>query len=294
MATAPSVPTSRLPFEIIRDPAAMRRRAEGLRRDGLRIAVVPTMGYLHDGHLSLLRAARAAADVVILTLFVNPTQFGPSEELARYPRDEDGDLAKARTCGVDLAFCPDAAAMYLPGSQTFVEARELQRPLCGARRPGHFAGVATVVTKLFNLTRPDVAFFGEKDFQQLAIIRRITRDLDLGVEIVGVPIVREPDGLAMSSRNVYLDEAQRQAALALSRGLAAAERAFAAGERRPEALVAAAGAPLAAEPAIRIDYVELRCAAELTELERVDRPAVLAIAAFLDRTRLIDNRVLKP
>ncbi len=293
-ATGPAVLPSRLPFEIIRDPKAMRARAERLRRDGLRIAVVPTMGYLHDGHLTLLRRARAAADVVILTIFVNPTQFGPSEDLARYPRDLAGDLARAQTCGLDLAFCPDAGAMYPPGSQTFVEARELQRPLCGARRPGHFAGVATVVTKLFNLTRPDVAFFGEKDFQQLAIIRRMTRDLDLGVEIVGVAIVREPDGLAMSSRNVFLSPDQRQAALALSRGLAAAEARFAAGERDPAALVAAARALLDAEPAIRVDYAELRDAAELTEVTRVERPAVLALAAFLDRTRLIDNRVLTP
>ncbi|HVV85409.1 MAG TPA: pantoate--beta-alanine ligase [Kofleriaceae bacterium] len=292
---APSGPLpSRLPFEVLRDPAAMRARAAHLRREGQRIAVVPTMGYLHDGHLSLLRAARAAADVVVLTIFVNPTQFGPNEDLDRYPRDEPGDLAKARTCGVDLAFCPDAAAMYLPGAQTFVEARELQRPLCGARRPGHFAGVATVVTKLFNLIRPDVAFFGEKDYQQLAILRRVARDLDLGVEIVGVPIVREPDGLAMSSRNVYLAPAQRHAALALSRGLDAAASRFAAGERDPAALLEAARAPLEAEPLVRIDYVELRDAAELTELTRVDRPAVLAIAAFLDRTRLIDNRVLRP
>src|SRR3954469_21478526 len=161
----------------------MRARAEDLRRDGRRIAVVPTMGALHEGHLALLRAARARADVVILTIFVNPTQFGPNEDLDRYPRDEAGDLAKARACGLDLAFCPEAPAMYLPGAQTFVEARELQRPLCGARRPGHFAGVATVVTKLFNLTRPDVAFFGEKDYQQLAIIRRVVRDLDLAVEV---------------------------------------------------------------------------------------------------------------
>jgi pantoate--beta-alanine ligase len=286
--------TGHIPFEVIRDPAEMRARALGLRRDGLRLAVVPTMGYLHEGHLALLRRARAAADVVILTIFVNPTQFGPGEDLDRYPRDEAGDLAKARTCGLDLAFCPAAAAMYLPGAQTFVEARELQRPLCGARRPGHFAGVATVVTKLFNLTRPDVAFFGEKDYQQLAVIRRVVRDLDLGVEIVGVPIVREPDGLAMSSRNVYLTPAQRAAALSLSRGLAAAEAAFAAGERDAAALVAAARAPLAAEPLIRLDYVELRDAAELTDLTRVERPAVLALAAFLDKTRLIDNRVLRP
>ncbi len=282
---------SRLPFEVIRDPAAMRARVEDLRRDGLRIAVVPTMGFLHDGHLSLLRAARARADVVILTLFVNPTQFGPNEDLGRYPRDEDGDLAKARACGTDLAFVPAAAAMYPPGAQTFVEVRELAKPLCGEKRPGHFAGVATIVTKLFNLTRPHLALFGEKDYQQLAVIRRMVRDLDQGVEILGMPIVREPDGLAMSSRNAYLSPEDRRRALALSQGLAAAEAAFGRGERDAAALVAAARAPLEAVAA-RIDYVELRDAEELTDVARVEKPAVLAIAAFIGNTRLIDNRVL--
>jgi len=285
---------SRIPFEIIRDPAAMRKRAEDLRRDGKVIAVVPTMGYLHDGHLSLLRAARSRSDVVVLTLFVNPTQFGPSEDLSRYPRDEDGDLAKARSCGVDLAFCPDAGAMYPPGSQTFVEVRELQRPLCGESRPGHFVGVATVVTKLFHLTRPHLAFFGEKDFQQLAVIRRMTRDLDFGIEIVGMPIVREPDGLAMSSRNVYLSPEERAQALCLVRGLDAAETLLRAGERDAGALLGAARAPCEAAPSARIDYVALLDAEELTEIERVERPAVLAMAVFVGKTRLIDNRVLRP
>jgi pantoate--beta-alanine ligase len=284
---------SRLPFEILRDPATMRARAEDLRRDGRRIAVVPTMGFLHEGHLSLLRAARAAADVVILTIFVNPTQFGAGEDLSRYPRDEEGDLRSARACGIDLAFCPDAAAMYPPGSQTFVEVRELSRPMCGEKRPGHFAGVASVVTKLFHLTHPHVAFFGQKDFQQLAVIRRMVRDLDFGIEIVGLPIVREPDGLAMSSRNAYLSPEGRVQALALSRGLAAAEASFRAGERSAAALVAAARAPLE-QAGVRIDYVELRDADELTALETLDRRAVLAIAAFVGSTRLIDNRVLTP
>ncbi|MBE7449860.1 MAG: pantoate--beta-alanine ligase [Kofleriaceae bacterium] len=287
-------PPSRLPFEVIRDPRAMRARADDLRRDGLRLAVVPTMGFLHDGHLSLLRAARAQADVVILTIFVNPTQFGPGEDLDRYPRDEAGDLAKARACGVDLAFCPDAAAMYPPGAQTVIEVRELARPLCGAKRPGHFAGVATVVTKLFNLTQPHVAFFGQKDYQQLAIIRRLVRDLDQGVEIVGLPIVREPDGLAMSSRNAYLSADERRQARALSAGLEAAAVALAAGTRDAAALVARARAPIDAQPAARVDYVELRDAAELTPIERVDRPAVLAMAVFVGTTRLLDNRVLAP
>jgi pantoate--beta-alanine ligase len=290
---SPPVP-SRLPFDTVRDPAAMRERAEDLRRDGRVLAVVPTMGALHEGHLSLLRAARARADVVILTIFVNPTQFGPGEDLDRYPRDEAGDLARARACGVDLAFCPAPGAMYLPGAQTEVRVGALTEPLCGARRPGHFAGVTTVVTKLFHVTRPHLAFFGEKDYQQLAIIRRMTRDLDVGVEIVGCPIVREPDGLALSSRNAYLTADQRRSALALSAGLAAAAAAAAAGERDAARLVAAARAPIEAAPDARIDYVELRDAVELTPVERLAGPAVLAMAVFVGATRLIDNRVLAP
>ncbi len=272
----------------------MRERAELWRRDGLRVAVVPTMGYLHDGHLSLLRAARAAADVVVLTLFVNPTQFGPSEDLSRYPRDEAGDLQKALSTGVDLAFCPEAAEMYPSGSQTFVTVRELELPLCGKSRPGHFAGVATIVSKLFNLTRPHVAFFGQKDFQQLALIRRMASDLDFGIEIVGLPIVREADGLAMSSRNVYLGSDERAAALALHRGLTAAAAAFKEGQRDAAALIAAARAPIDEQPLARIDYLELRDAESLGELAAVEKPAVLAMAVFFGKTRLLDNRVLDP
>jgi pantoate--beta-alanine ligase len=269
----------------------MRARAEDLRRDGRRLVVVPTMGALHEGHLTLLRAARAKGDILTLTIFVNPTQFGPNEDLAKYPRDEAGDLDKARSCGIDFAFCPDAAAMYPKGAQTYVEVRELQKPLCGASRPGHFAGVATVVSKLFHITLPHVAVFGEKDYQQLAIIRRMVRDLDFAVEIASVPIVREADGLAMSSRNAYLSPEQRRAALALSRGLAAAEAKFRAGERDAASLVSAAREVLAAEHLVRIDYVELRDATELSDVTRADTPVVLAIAAFVGATRLIDNRV---
>jgi pantoate--beta-alanine ligase len=283
-----------IPFEVFREPAAMRARCEDLRRDGRKIAVVPTMGALHEGHLALVRHARARADVVILTIFVNPTQFGPKEDLSRYPRDEAGDLAKARPAGIDLAFCPSAEAMYPPGAQTFVEVRELQQPLCGASRPGHFAGVATVVTKLFHITLPHLAVFGEKDYQQLAIIRRMTRDLDLGIEIQGVPIVREPDGLALSSRNAYLSPDQRVAALSLSRGLAAAQAAVTAGERDVAKIVAAARAPIEAESHARVDYLELRDADELSTIDRLEKRAVLAMAVFVGTTRLIDNRVLQP
>jgi pantoate--beta-alanine ligase len=297
----------RPPFEIIRDPAEMRARVEDLRRDGRKIAVVPTMGALHEGHLELLRAARSRADIVILTIFVNPTQFGPNEDLSRYPRDEAGDIAKARTCGpkvepgghaptggIDLAFCPEASAMYPAGAQTFVEVRELQKPMCGASRPGHFAGVATIVTKLFHITKPHLAVFGEKDYQQLAIIRRMVRDLDFDIEIHSVPIVRESDGLALSSRNAYLSAEQRRSALALSKALAAAETAFKAGERDAHKLLAAARTVLASEAGVAIDYVELRDADELTTIDTVARRSVLAVAAFAGTTRLIDNRVLAP
>jgi pantoate--beta-alanine ligase len=292
------VSLARLPFEVIRDPRIMRARAEDLRRDAYRICVVPTMGYLHDGHLSLLRAGRARADVLIVTIFVNPTQFGPGEDLDVYPRDEEGDLAKVRACGVDLAFCPAPAAMYRPGHQTHVEVSELQTPLCGASRPGHFRGVATVVTKLFHLTWPHLAIFGQKDFQQLALIRRMTEDLDFGVEIVGMPIVREPDGLAMSSRNAYLSSQERAQAVCLWRGLEAAEQRFAAGERDARVLIAAARQVIEHATLARIEYVELRDAATLepvsTPVSRVERPAVLAMAVRFGNTRLIDNTVLDP
>jgi pantoate--beta-alanine ligase len=281
-----------VPFEVIRAPAAMPARAEDQRRDGQRIAVVPTMGSLHEGHLALLRAGRARSDLLVMTLFVNPTQFGPNEDLARYPRDEAGDLDKARATGVDLVFAPDAAAMYPGGYQTTVEVRELAAPLCGASRPGHFAGVASVVSKLFHLTQPHLAVFGRKDFQQLAIIRRMVRDLDFGIEILDVPIVREPDGLALSSRNAYLTPDERRQALALSRGIRAAEALFAAGERREAELVAAARRELLSSTLARIDYVELRDAESLRSIQTVDAPAVLALAVFFGKTRLIDNTVL--
>src|SRR3954463_12678461 len=189
---------------ILKTPAEMRARANGWRAEGRRIAFVPTMGYLHAGHVSLLEEGRKRGDIVVLSIFVNPTQFGPKEDLSRYPRDLDGDLAKAAGAGVDVTFVPEPAAMYPEGYQTYVEVRQLQEGLCGASRPGHFIGVATVVLKLFNIVQPDIAIFGEKDFQQLQVLKRMARDLDLTVEVVGLPLIREPDGLAMSSRNAYL------------------------------------------------------------------------------------------
>jgi pantoate--beta-alanine ligase len=279
-------------MRVLREGAALRALIEDRRRDGARVALVPTMGYLHDGHLSLLRHARGLADLLVMSSFVNPTQFGPNEDLARYPRDEAGDLAKAAASGADIVFAPDAASMYPPGYQTFVEVRALSAPLCGEKRPGHFAGVASVVAKLFHLAQPHVAVFGQKDYQQLAIIRRMVRDLDFGIEIVGCPIVREADGLAMSSRNAYLSPDERAAARCLSRGLAAAEARYAAGERSAAALVAAATDVIRATPAARIDYVELRDGDSLDAIDAVTRPAVLALAVFIGKTRLIDNAVV--
>jgi len=275
------------------DADAMQRACAELRGQGRRIAFVPTMGALHEGHLSLLREGRRRGDVLVLSIFVNPTQFAPSEDLARYPRAEARDLEQARACGVDLAFLPSAAAMYPPGAQTFVEVRELGAVLCGKSRPGHFIGVATVVAKLFQVVGPQAALFGEKDFQQLAIIRRMVRDLHFPVEVVGMPIVRDPDGLALSSRNAYLSCEERQRAVAISRGLAAARALCASGEREAGRIVAATRAVLERD-VTKIDYVELCDAESLGAIPRLEpgRPAVLAVAAFVGSTRLIDNTVI--
>ena len=283
---------------VLRTPAELRAWRRAL-PPGRRVAMVPTMGYLHDGHLSLLQEARRRVPPgegeVVLTLFVNPTQFGPNEDLARYPRDEPGDLAKARACGVDVAFAPtDPAAMYPfrgSGSEAWVDVEGLSAHLCGRSRPGHFRGVCTIVAKLLHLVRPDLSLFGEKDYQQLAILRRMHADLMLDGEIVGMPIVREPDGLAMSSRNANLDPAARMHARALSEFLATVRARFAAGERRTAALLAEAPERLAPG---RIDYVELVDADDLQPILVVERPALCALAVFVGGVRLIDNTVLRP
>ena len=281
--------------ELVKTPAEMRARSDAWRASAKRIAFVPTMGYLHAGHVSLLDEGRRRGDVLVLSIFVNPTQFGPQEDLSRYPRDLDGDLAKAERAGADVAYVPDAAAMYPPGYQTYVEVEELQKGLCGASRPGHFRGVATVVLKLFHAVQPHVALFGRKDYQQLQLLTRMVRDLDLGVEVVGLPIVREPDGLALSSRNAYLSPDERLRALALSRALVAARAAFEEGERDAARLVDCARATLHLTPGVRLDYLELRDAESLAELHgRVTAPAVMAVAAFVGATRLIDNQLLAP
>jgi pantoate--beta-alanine ligase len=280
-----------VPFEVIREPAEMRARAEDLRRDGYRIAVVPTMGALHDGHLALLREARSRCDILIVTIFINPTQFGPDEDLDRYPRQEAQDLAKARAVGANLAFCPSPEAMYPKGYQTYVEALEVSQGLCGAGRPGHFRGVATVVSKLFNITRPHLAVFGQKDYQQLALIRRLGRDLDFGIEIVGVPIVRESDGLALSSRNRYLDANQRADALALHRALRAAESAYQGGQRSPAALRQIMAEVFDRVPGAELEYADVRDPESLAQPSQAGDQVVFLVAARVGTTRLIDNLV---
>ncbi len=249
------------------------------------------MGFLHEGHLSLMREGRRRADRVSVSIFVNPLQFGPREDLARYPRDLEGDLAKCGSVDVDLVFTPDPIEVYPPGFQTSVDVAQLSQGLCGASRPGHFRGVATVVTKLLALSLPDVAVFGRKDYQQLKIIERLTRDLDLPTEIVGAPIVREPDGLAMSSRNAYLSPDERRRALSLQEGLQTARTRFADGSRGAASLRAAVLDRLEKAGA-RPDYVELRDAETLETLDLAAEGSMLFVAAFLGKTRLIDNAVL--
>jgi pantoate--beta-alanine ligase len=288
--------------ECIETVRALQARADAERAAGRRIALVPTMGALHAGHASLFKIARQRADRVWVSIFVNPTQFDDPRDLAAYPRTLEADLAICRDAGVDLVFTPDAAEIHPAGAQTIVEVGALAAPLCGASRPGHFRGVATVVAKLLIAAKPHVAVFGEKDYQQLAVIRQLVRDLLLDVEIVGAPTLREPDGLALSSRNRHLDAEARGQAVALVRALDAAESAVAAGERDGECLLALVHAELAAAPRAEIDYAELRDPATLAPAPaRIDGPVLLALAVFMrppsdgGRTvRLIDNRVLLP
>ena len=282
-------------MKIIASASEMQQTALALRAAGKRLAFVPTMGNLHDGHLSLVRLAKTRADVVVVSIFVNPTQFGPNEDFAAYPRTFEADRALCEREGVDLIFHPSVPDMYPAGASVSVIETSLSRTLCGAARPGHFAGVCTVVAKLFNLVLPHVAVFGEKDAQQLRIIRRMVRDLRFPVEIVAGPTAREADGLARSSRNQYLTAEQRPQAVCLRRALDEAERRFAAGERDPAALVAAMRAVVARAPAAKIDYVEIVDDETLQPLAGpIARPALAALAVWVGQPRLIDNAVLRP
>lgn len=259
------------------------------------LGLVPTMGYLHQGHLSLVHAARADCAAVYASIFVNPTQFGPNEDFAKYPRDEARDLAMLEAAGVALVFIPTVEEIYPPGDTTRISVPALTEVLEGARRPGHFIGVATVVAKLFNAVQPDRAYFGQKDAQQLAVIRRMARDLLLPIEVVDCPIIRDEDGLACSSRNVYLAPEQRREALSLSRGLRAAQAAFEGGMRDAEALRTIVRHEIEASPLASIDYISLADAASLAELDgRVSAPAVLSLAVAFGPTHLLDNMTLTP
>jgi len=269
----------------------MRAECRTARQGGKRLGFVPTMGALHEGHLSLVRAAREKCDVVAASVFVNPKQFGPNEDFAKYPRDLERDSKLLAHEGVALLFAPTAEEMYPAGAETVVYVEGLSERLCGRSRPRHFRGVTTVVAKLFNIVEPDAAFFGQKDAAQLAIIRRMARDLNIPVEIVGCPIVREPDGLAMSSRNAYLSPAERPHALALSRALRQMEENFAAGERDANKLIAAGKAVLAQQPVVKLDYLEIVDPATLEPVQDASG-ALVAIAAFVGNTRLIDNAIL--
>ncbi len=278
----------------IESPAAMAAWSREVRDRGETIAFVPTMGYLHEGHLSLMREARARGDHLVASIFVNPLQFGPNEDLDTYPRDAAGDAAKCHEVGVDVLFTPTKASLYPDGFQTTVQPGPIAGPLCGASRPGHFEGVCTVVLKLFNLVKPNVGVFGRKDYQQLAVLKRMARDLDLDVDVVGMPIVREDDGIAMSSRNAYLSAEQRAQARVLNRSLALAGRLVASGERSVETITSTVAALIAEQPLADIDYVELVDAGDLTTICDLERPGVLALAVRFGSTRLIDNRVLTP
>jgi pantoate--beta-alanine ligase len=276
------------PPAVLRTVAELRTRVAAWHHAGETVAMVPTMGYLHDGHLALVRRGRALCSRVLASVFVNPTQFGPTEDLERYPRDEAGDLAKLASAGCDLMFAPSVAEMYPPGFSTAIAVTGVSEGLCGAFRPQMFGGVALVVTKLLLQALPDVAVFGEKDYQQLQVIRRFVRDLDIPVRIEGAPTVREADGLAMSSRNSYLTPAERAQAPELNRALSDAAAALAAGAAAAPVLEAARARILAAGFA-RVDYVELRDADTLAPLERAAVPGRLLAAAWLGRARLIDN-----
>ncbi|MHB8384359.1 MAG: pantoate--beta-alanine ligase [Candidatus Binataceae bacterium] len=281
-------------MQIINHPDEMARWADATRARGEQIALVPTMGFLHEGHLTLMRQGRARAHALVASIFVNPTQFGPNEDLARYPRDFERDLAMLETVPVDVVYAPEASAMYSSDAETWVEATGVTRGLCGPFRPGHFRGVTTVVAKLFNIVKPHFAVFGEKDFQQLRAIQRMVVDLNFDLEIVPVPIVREKDGLAMSSRNAYLSPEERERALALSLALRAARDRFKCGSCCVEELVAVATRVLRKTPGVEVEYIEAVDARTLAPARTLAAPLLIAIAARVGKTRLIDNTVLTP
>ncbi|WP_321371575.1 pantoate--beta-alanine ligase [uncultured Desulfuromusa sp.] len=281
-------------MDIIKTVSEMGQRVASARVAGETISFVPTMGFLHQGHLSLLEEGRKRGDLLVLSIFVNPTQFGQGEDFEDYPRDLQQDSALAQQAGVDIIFAPTAAEMYPSGYATYVDVEGITETLCGASRPGHFRGVCTVVSKLFNIIQPQVAIFGNKDFQQLAVIKRMVLDLNMAVEIIGMPIFREADGLAMSSRNVYLNQDQRQQALVLSQSLIQAQQFVAQGQTESAEIISHLKKEIAKYPATRIDYVQICHQLTLEDQTTIDADSVLLLAVYVGNTRLIDNAFLVP
>lgn len=280
-------------MDVITSVHKMKLASTQARRRGKTIAFVPTMGFLHEGHLSLMREGKRRADLLVVSIFVNPTQFGPSEDFEKYPRDFARDSKMAEDVGVDVLFAPEAGEIYPPDHQTFVRVTEVTRGLCGKSRPTHFQGVATVVAMLFNIVMPHVAIFGEKDFQQLVTIQQMVKDLYMDSEVLGMPIIREADGLAMSSRNTYLKPVERKAALSLHRSLERAEELILRGERRSEPIIEEVNKVLHSEPLVRTDYVQICDTRTLQEIDQIHADTVVALAAYVGKVRLIDNFVYR-
>jgi pantoate--beta-alanine ligase len=279
-------------LQVIESVKAMQSHCERLRLAGKKISFVPTMGYFHEGHLSLMKEARRTADHVVVSIYVNPTQFGPKEDFSKYPRDFDRDAAMAKSVGVDVIFFPPNSEMYPEGYQTYVNVEKVTQNLCGLSRPGHFRGVTTVCCKLFNIVKPHSAIFGRKDYQQLAAIKRMVADLNMDLEIVGMPTFREPDGLAMSSRNVYLSKEERASALSLVGSLKMAQKLYAEGERNAVKIIRQAEKLITSAPFTAIDYIKICDAATLEDVLEIKGEAVMALAVKVGKTRLIDNSVL--
>jgi len=281
-------------MEVIESISEMKNLVKDWKRQGLSIGFVPTMGYLHEGHLALVRRVKELSDRVVVSIFVNPIQFAPGEDYQRYPRDLERDKALLEKEGVDVLFSPKVEEMYPPGFQTYVEVKELSSGLCGRYRAGHFVGVATVVLKLFNILQPDIAVFGEKDYQQLKVIQRMVQDLNLDVKIISHPTVREEDGLAMSSRNTYLSPEERKSAIALYKALNLAEELINQGERKVATLKEKLKEFIESYPYTKVQYIEFVHPETLKEVERVDEPTLLALAVFVGKARLIDNKIIVP
>jgi pantoate--beta-alanine ligase len=280
-------------MEVIATVKEMQRRSEQLRQEGRAIAFVPTMGYLHEGHLALMREGKDRGDALIISIFVNPTQFGPEEDYERYPRDMQQDLKLAQKVGVDIVFTPSAHEMYPDGFQTYVEVERVTQNLCGISRPGHFRGVTTVVAKLFNIVKPHLALFGQKDYQQLVTIKRMVEDLNMDIEVIGIPTVRERDGLAMSSRNTYLSPKKRKEAARLYRALRKGEDLFRQGEKNTASILTTVRGIIEEAKPTAIDYIKICDAHTLEDIEEIKGEAIIALAVQIGKTRLIDNLILK-